>query len=513
MACADLARPGVVAVEHGVGDAGAARLGEEVGAEADQPAGRHPELHADPTGSVVVHLVHATLTRREQLGHRTEVLLGDVDRQVLEWLVHLAVDLARDHLRLADGQLEVLASHLLDEDREGELTTTLHLPGVGPIDVDDAQRHVADELAVEAILDHARGELVALHPTGERRGVGADDDRDGRLVDGDARQGNRVLGIGEGVADHDLGDTGDGHDVACDRRLRRTALHADGCEQFGDLGALDDRLRGAVLLGDLTHPGDGLALLEGAVVDTDQPEAAEERRGVEVGDVRLQRSVRVALGRGDVLHQDVEEGVEVLALGYLAVRGLHRAGDACAARGVQDREVEDLLGSGGGLVVEVGGEVEQQIVGLGDNLRDARVRTVGLVDQQDDRQRCAERLAQHEAGLRERTLGRVDEQHDAVDHRQAALDLAAEVGVTGGVDDVDDDLGAVGLTTMHRGVLRENGDALLAFEVSGVHHAIDELGTLTEHSGLAEHRVDQRGLAMVDVRDDRDIAEVGDSAH
>ena len=85
--------------------------------------------------------------------------------------------------------------------------------------------------------------------------------------------------------------------------------------------------------------------------------------------------------------------------------------------------------------------------------------------------------------------------------------------MAGGVDHVDDDLGAVGLTTMHRGVLRENGDALLAFEVSGVHHAVDELGTLTEHSGLAEHRVDQRGLAMVDVRDDRDIAEVGDSAH
>ena len=31
----------------------------------------------------------------------------------------------------------------------------------------------------------------------------------------------------------------------------------------------------------------------------------------------------------------------------------------------------------------------------------------------------------------------VDQQHDAVDHRQRPLDLAAEVGVAGRVDDVD----------------------------------------------------------------------------
>ncbi len=46
-------------------------------------------------------------------------------------------------------------------------------------------------------------------------------------------------------------------------------------------------------------------------------------------------------------------------------------------------------------------------------------------------------LAQHEAGLRQRALGGVNEEDDAVDHGQAALDLAAEVGVAGGVDHVD----------------------------------------------------------------------------
>ena len=49
----------------------------------------------------------------------------------------------------------------------------------------------------------------------------------------------------------------------------------------------------------------------------------------------------------------------------------------------------------------------------------------------------AERLLQHEAGLRQRPLRGVDQQQDAVDHRQRALDLAAEVGVARRVDDVD----------------------------------------------------------------------------
>ncbi len=48
-----------------------------------------------------------------------------------------------------------------------------------------------------------------------------------------------------------------------------------------------------------------------------------------------------------------------------------------------------------------------------------------------------ERLAEHEARLRERPFGGVHEQDRAVGHLERALDLAAEVGVAGRVDDVD----------------------------------------------------------------------------
>ena len=208
-------RPTARSLEHVVRDAGAAGVGEELGAEADQTAGGDQELHADPAGAVVGHLLHAALADGEELGDRAEVLLaGRVDGQALDGLVQLAVDLPGDHLRLADGELVALAPHLLDEDRQGELATALDLPGVGTLGRDDLDRHVADELAVQAVLDQARGDLRALDPAGQRGGVGADRHRDGRLVDGDQRQRDRALGVGEGLADHDLGDARDRDDVA-----------------------------------------------------------------------------------------------------------------------------------------------------------------------------------------------------------------------------------------------------------------------------------------------------------
>ena len=57
-------------------------------------------------------------------------------------------------------------------------------------------------------------------------------------------------------------------------------------------------------------------------------------------------------------------------------------------------------------------------------------------------------------------FGRVDQQQHAVDHRQHALDLAAEVGVAGRVDDVD-----LVVLVVDGGVLRQDGDAALALEV------------------------------------------------
>src|SRR6476661_3525682 len=253
----DGAEPRLVVLEDVVGDARSARLGEELGAEADEATAGHEELHADPAGAVVGHLLHAPLAGGHDLRDGAEELLGGVDGEALDGLVDLPVDLAGDDLRLADGQLVALAAHLLDEDGERELTTALDLPGVRTLGVEDAQRHVADELLVEAVLDHAGRDLRAADLADHRARVGADGHRDRGLVDRDERQRDRVLGVGERLADGDLGDAGDGDDVTGAGALAGLALEALGHEELGDLHVLG----GAVAL----DPGDVLALAQVAL--------------------------------------------------------------------------------------------------------------------------------------------------------------------------------------------------------------------------------------------------------
>ncbi len=156
--------------------------------------------------------------------------------------------------------------------------------------------------------------------------------------------------------------------------------------------------------------------------------------------------VGVVGGRRHGREQGLAEGAEVV--GEL-VGG--EAGLPCARIRVDDRELDLRL---------VGVEVEEELVDLVHDRLGAGVGPVDLVHDEHDRQARLERLAQDEAGLRKRALARVDEEQDAVDHRQAALDLAAEVGVARGIDDVH-----LRLADLDGRVLRQDRDALLAFEV------------------------------------------------
>ena len=58
-----------------------------------------------------------------------------------------------------------------------------------------------------------------------------------------------------------------------------------------------------------------------------------------------------------------------------------------------------------------------------------------------------------------------------------------------------------------RGDLGENGDAAFAFEIVGIHRPFGHALVLAEGAGLLQQAIDQGGLAMVDVRDDRQVAQ------
>ena len=61
---------------------------------------------------------------------------------------------------------------------------------------------------------------------------------------------------------------------------------------------------------------------------------------------------------------------------------------------------------------------------------------------------------------------------------------------------------------MHGSVLGQNGNAALALQIVGVHHALRHLLVLAEYAALAQHLVHQGGLAVVYVSDNSDIADI-----
>ena len=201
------------------------------------------------------------------------------------------------------------------------------------------------------------------------------------------------------------------------------------------------------------------------------------------------RAVGIGARRWDVLDDRVEERFQ----GHARVRDIG-SGRALASIGVQDRRVElpGLLG-----------EFEEQVVRGLDRLGRLRVGAVDLVDDDDRLQAERHRLTQHDARLGHRAFCGVDQEQAAIRHAQDALDLATEVGVAGGVDDVELDP----VVSNRRG-LGEDGDPLLALEIVGIHDQLADLLVGGEDARLLQQGIHERGLAVVDVRDDRDVAEV-----
>ena len=208
-----LAGPRPVALADLVEQRGPAGVREELAAIADQAADRQDELHPDAAVGVGRHLLEAALARGKRLLDRADVVGRDVDRDPLVRLLGLAVDRPQEDLGARGGQLEALAPHLLDEDGQLELAAAADLERVAALGRMDLDRDVAEGLAVEPGLDLARGDELAL-AAGQRRRVHAERHAQRRRVDVEARQRPRVGRVGDRVADRDLGQAGDRHDVA-----------------------------------------------------------------------------------------------------------------------------------------------------------------------------------------------------------------------------------------------------------------------------------------------------------
>ena len=479
----DVAAPFLVAVEDRVHDALAVGVGQELAAIAEQAAAGHTELDA---GAAVHHLhVHQDGLARAQCGHDVALIgLRHVDDDALHRLHDLAVLLVGQNVRGADLQLIALAAHRLDQDGQVHLAAAHDAEGVVRGGILDLQGDVLQQLAHQAVTDLAGGDVLAL--LAGKRGIV---DREGHfhrgIVDLDKGQGLHLAGVADRVADGNIGQTRKCDDVAGLGALDRLTAIGLEVEQLGDAAA--HVYVGVVPVADLDRAAD----LDDAVLHAANAHAAHEVVVVNAGDQHLQRLVGLALRRLHIFQDSVKQGLQVRAGGRI---GPVVAGRAVAPGAEHHRAVQLLVGSA---------QVHQQLQNLVDDLGNAGIGTVDLVDGDDQRQVLLQSLLQNKTGLGHAALGCIDQQQNAVDHLQHALDLAAEVGVARGVDDVD--LDAVVLAGA---VLGQNRDAALTLDVAGVHDALGHLLVGTESTGLLQHLVDQGGFAVVNVRDDRDVAEI-----
>src|SRR6185437_5732386 len=480
-----------VMVEHVEHQAGARGERAEFGLEADQSARGNHVIEAHATLAVGFHVLQLPAAGAEFLHHAALVRLFHVDDQLFPGFLQYAVDFAHDHFRARHRELVAFAAHRFDQDREMQFTAARYLELVRIGGFLNFEGDVVQRLARQPFANLARGEELAareLLVAGEWRTVDLEGHADGRLIHGQGGQRFHRRRIADGVGNAEILDTGNRDDVARLRIRHFAALQPHEAHHLQDLAVaalalvVDDRDR---------HVGAHLAALYAADADHADVVGVIERRHA-----HLERTIKVDLRRLHVFRDGFEQRRHVARthVGFESRVTVQRGR-------VHDREIELLF---------AGAEAVEQVKGLIDDPVRTRAGTIHLVHHHDRLEAHLERLLGHEAGLRHRAIHRIDQDQHRIDHRQHALDFAAEVGVSGGVDDVDPPFFAARIGPADRGVLGKDGDAALALQVVAVHHAVGHGGAFRQGAGLLQKLVDQRGLAVVDVGDDRDVAEVLD---
>ncbi len=111
--------------------------------------------------------------------------------------------------------------------------------------------------------------------------------------------------------------------------------------------------------------------------------------------------------------------------------------------------------------------------------------------------------------LRLHPLARVDDEERALAGGERPRDLVGEVDVAGRVHEVQDvGLAVIGLV-FEPDRLRLDGDAALALDVHGIEHLLDHVA-LGHGSGLLDEPVGERRLAVVDMGDNGEVADIVD---
>ena len=179
-------------------------------------------------------------------------------------------------------------------------------------------------------------------------------------------------------------------------------------------------------------------------------------------------------------------------------------------RNAVDDRLEDLLDADA--VLGAGEDAfaafhHQQLLDLAHHALGIGGRQIDLVDHRNDRQVVLEREMIVGQRLRLDALRGIDDEHRAFAGRQRARDFVREIDVSGRVDQVELVLLAVARSIVERNRVHANRDAALALEVHRVERLLFEVSRRDGARDL-EQPVGERRLAVIDVRDDAEVANV-----
>ncbi len=280
-----------------------------------------------------------------------------------------------------------------------------------------AEGHVRQGLAEQALLQVAGGDEAALL-AGKGGIVGDEVHGHGGRIDRDERQGPGIVRVGEGDTHGDVLHAGHGHDFPGAGSLDRHFPVALKAEDLGDAR----RRQAAVAF----RHRDALIQAHGAADHLADAEPAQIGRVIDGVDLQLEHALRVARRRrdmGDDLFKERHHGASPVRVdsgssrAYPALAEAKTTGKSSSSSGASSFTNRSKTWSTAQWGRAAGLSILLITTSTGSGI--------------------AQGLFQHEIGLRHGPFLGIHQQQAAVRHAQHPLHLAAEIGVTRGVDDVD----------------------------------------------------------------------------
>ena len=445
-------------------------IGEELVTEADQAASRNLEFHTQ-IACHFGHVLQLSLTQAQAFHNSAHEVLRYIDSQCFHRLHQLTVCIAmHNNLRFTNLQLKAFTTHSFNQNRQMQLATAGNFISIGAFGLGNTHGNVGLNLFEQTVTQMTAGNKFTF-TAGKRTVVNVENHRQGRFVNLDALQSFRIFAVSDSVADVSVLQTDQSNDITCFNLRHFYTLQALVGVQTADF---------TVTVACFVHQNDVFAVVDGTANYTAYNDTAYIIIIVQGVNQHLQRCINVNIRSRNVFQNYFEQRLQRIAF---LVHG--QFGNTVTGGSQNNRELQ---------LIFICIQLNEQVQNFVNNFINTLVRAVNLVDYNNRFQVLFQCFTQYVFGLRHRAFISINQQQYAVNHGQYAFNLAAEVSMARGVQNVD-----FYAVVHNSGVFRQNGDTTFTFQSIGVHNTFFNALVSTENAALLQHSINQGRLAMVNV--------------